>query len=160
MRSENCYSLEAMGVYIQNKKAHFNFELLEHFEAGLVLTGNETKAIRAGKGKLEGGHVIIRGGEPFLVGISISPYQESNTPKGYDPERPRKLLLSSKEISHLEVQSEQVGLTIVPLKLYNNGRKIKLGIALARGKKKADKRETLKKRDTKREIDRILKTQH
>ncbi len=149
-----------MSAYITNKKAHFNFEMLEEFEAGIVLSGHEAKAIRAGKGKLEGGHVVIRGSEAFVVGISISPYQEANTPKGYDPERARKLLLSQKELAHLGAQGEQAGLTIVPLKLYNNGRKIKLEIALARGKKKADKRETIKKRDTRREIDRILKNQH
>ena len=94
-----------------------------------------------------------------MVGISISPYQEANTPKNYEPERARKLLLSQKELARLEAQGEQAGLTIVPIKLYNNGRKIKLEIALARGKKKTDKRETIKKRDTKREIDRILKNQ-
>jgi SsrA-binding protein len=148
-----------MATYISNKKAHFNFEILETVEAGLVLSGAEVKAIRAGKGKLDGGHVVVRGGEAFLVGISISPYQEKNTPKSYDPERPRKLLLSKKELAHLGQESEQAGLTLVPLKLYNNGRNIKLEVALARGKKKTDKRETLKERDTKREIDRILKSQ-
>ena len=148
-----------MSTYIANKKAHFNFEILEEFEAGIVLYGHEAKSVRAGKGKLEGGHVLVRGGEAYVVGISISPYQEANTPKGYDPERVRKLLLSQKEIAHLEEKGEQAGLTVVPLKLYNNGRKIKLEIALARGKKKTDKRETIKKRETKREIDRILKGQ-
>ncbi len=146
-------------AYISNKKAHFNFEILQDYEAGIVLYGHEAKAVRAGKGKLEGAHVVIRGGEAYLVGASISPYQETNTPKNYEPERARKLLLSKKELSELEVKGEQAGLTVVPLKLYNNGRKIKLEIALARGKKKTDKRETIKKRDTKREIDRILKHQ-
>lgn len=149
-----------MTTYIQNKKAHFNFEILQEYEAGIVLSGTEVKAIRASKGKLEGAHVVVRGKEAFLVGASISSYQEANTPKNYDPERPRKLLLSQKEIAELEEKGEQAGLTIVPLKLYNNGRNIKLEIALARGKKKADKRESIKKRDTKREIDRILKNQH
>lgn len=87
-----------MKAYIQNRKAHFNFEILETFEAGLVLQGFEAKSIRAGKGKLEGAHVIIRGGEAFLVGTSISPYQPANTPKNYDPERTRKLLLSKKNL--------------------------------------------------------------
>lgn len=148
-----------MSVYISNKKAHFNFEILKDYEAGVVLYGHEAKAIRAGKGKLEGAHVVVRGGEAFLVGASISPYQVANTPKKYDPERARKLLLSRKELHELELQGEQAGLTIVPLKWYNNRQKIKLEIALARGKKKADKRESIKQRDTKREIDRILKTQ-
>lgn len=148
-----------MKAYIQNRKAHFNFEILETFEAGLVLQGFEAKSIRAGKGKLEGAHVIIRGGEAFLVGTSISPYQPANTPKNYDPERTRKLLLSKKELAHIEQQTEKAGLTGVPIKLYNAGRKIKLEFALARGKKKFDKRETLKARDTKRDIDRTLKSQ-
>lgn len=148
-----------MSAYITNKKAHFNYEILETFEAGISLFGYEVKAIRAGRGKLEGAHVVIRGKEAFLVGASISYFQEANTPKSYEPERSRKLLLSRKELAKLEVQGEQAGLTIVPLKWYNNGRNIKLEIALARGKKKQDKRESIKNRDTKREIDRILKTQ-
>lgn len=148
-----------MSAYISNKKAHFNFEILETFEAGIVLSGHEVKAVRLKRGKLEGGHVVIRGGEAYVVGISISPYQEANEPKGYDPERVRKLLLSKKELAQLETKGEQAGLTLVPLKLYNKGRKIKLELALARGKKKQDKRESIKKRDTKRDIDRILKTQ-
>lgn len=148
-----------MGAYITNKKARFNYEILETFEAGLVLFGYEVKAIRAGRGKLEGAHVIVRGKEAFLVGSSVSFYQEANTPKGYEPERVRKLLLSKKELRLLEEKGEQAGLTIVPISWYNKGSSIKLELALARGKKKQDKRETLKKRDTKREIHRILKTQ-
>lgn len=148
-----------MTTYIQNRKARFDFEILETFEAGLVLFGHEVKAIRAGKGKLEGAHVIIRGGEAYLVGASVSPFQPLNTPKSYDPERPRKLLFSKKELAHLERQTETARLTAVPLKWYNAGRNIKLSVALARGKKKADKRETLKARDNKRDIDRIMKSQ-
>ncbi len=148
-----------MAAYIQNKKVHLNFEILETFEAGLVLFGYEVKAIRAGRGKLEGGHVVIRGGEAFLVGSSVAFFQEANTPKGYDPERTRKLLLSKKELLKLEREGEQAGLTIVPIKLYNTKRTIKLEIGLVRGKKKADKRQSMKERDVKRDIDRILKTQ-
>lgn len=148
-----------MTAYISNKKAHFNYEILETFEAGISLFGYEVKAVRAGRGKLEGGHVVVRGGEAFLVGASISHYQEANTPKNYDPERSRKLLFSKKELGHLETQGEQAGLTLVPIKLYNHGRNIKLEVALARGKKKQDKRESIKARDTKRDIDRILKSQ-
>lgn len=149
-----------MSAYISNKKARFDYEILETFEAGVVLAGYEVKAVRSGKGKLEGGHVVIRGGEAYLVGASIAHYQEANTPKKYDPERVRKLLFSKKELAHLEVKGEQSGLTLVPVKLYNNGRNIKLEVALARGKKKQDKRESLKARDTKRDIDRILKSQN
>jgi SsrA-binding protein len=148
-----------MTTYVQNKKARFNFELLEEFEAGVVLSGHEVKAIRAGKAKLDGAYVIIRGGEAFLVGSSISPFQVANTPKGYDPERARKLLFSQKELGKLERESENAGLTIVPIKWYNKNRHIKLAVAIGRGKKKADKRETLKSRDAKREIDRTLKQQ-
>jgi len=148
-----------MSTYIQNRKARFNFEILETFEAGLVLQGHEAKSIRAGKGKLEGAHVIIRGGEAFLVGASVSAYQPANTPKSYEAERVRKLLLSKKELLLIEQQTEKARLTAIPLKLYNVGRKIKLEIALARGKKKFDKRETLKARDSKRDIDRTLKNQ-
>ncbi|MCA9361445.1 SsrA-binding protein SmpB [Candidatus Kaiserbacteria bacterium] len=148
-----------MTTYVQNKRAHLNFELLKSFETGVVLFGYEVKAIRANQAKLEGSHVIIRGDEAFLVGANISAYQPANTPKNYDGQRARKLLLSKKEIKELERASENAGLTLVPLKWYNKGSKIKLAIAIARGKKKADKRESLKKRDTKREIERTLKGQ-
>lgn len=148
-----------MSTYIQNRKARFNFEILETFEAGLVLFGYEVKAIRAGKGKLDGAYVIIRGGEAFLVGASISPFQVANTPKSYDPERPRVLLLSKKQLALFEQQTEKARLTAVPLKLYNNGQKIKLEVALARGKKQQDKRESIKERDNKRDIERTLKNQ-
>ena len=145
--------------YIQNKKAHFDYDFLEQYEAGVVLHGYEVKAIRANKGSLNGAYVIIRGGEAFLVNASISPFQVANTPKNYDPERARKLLLSKKQLAELELGSEKQRLTIVAIKWYNNKRKVKLHIALARGKKQADKRETLKARDNKREIDRIMKSQ-
>ena len=148
-----------MSDFVQNKKAYFDYEFLEQYEAGVVLTGHEVKSIRANKASLNGAYVIIRGGEAYLVNASISPYQVANTPKGYDPERARKLLLSKKQIEELEQGSEKQGLTIVATRWYNNKRKVKLGIALARGKKKADKRETLKARDNKREIDRIMKSQ-
>ena len=124
-----------------------------------MLHGYEAKAIRAGKGKLDGAYVIIRGKEAFLVGASVAAYQPANTPKSYDPERARKLLLSKKELAHLELQTETARLTAIPLKLYNVGRKIKLEIALARGKKKHDKRESIKARDSKRDIERTLKSQ-
>jgi SsrA-binding protein len=149
-----------MSTYIQNRKAHFDFEILETLEAGLVLEGFEVKSVRAGKGKLDGAFVKVRGKEAFLIGASISPFQVANTPKKYDPERARKLLLSKKELAHLERQTETAGLTAIPLKLYNVGRNIKLEVAIARGKKKFDKRETLKERDTKRDIARTLKSQY
>ena len=148
-----------MTTYIQNRKARFNFEILETLEAGLVLHGFEVKALRAGKAKLDGAYVLVRGGEAFLTGATISPYQPANTPKSYDPERARKLLLSKKELAYLERETETAHLTAVPLRCYNENGKIKLEIAVARGKKKADKRETIKARDSKRDIERTLKNQ-
>lgn len=149
--------LSLMTTYVQNKKATFNFEILERFEAGLVLAGHEVKAIRAGKANLQGAYVIVRGSEAFLVGASVSPYQQKNTPDEYDPERPRKLLLSKKELKKLEETDAQKGLTIVPIKLYNTGRNVKLEIGIARGKKKFDKRQTIKARDMARDVKRELK---
>lgn len=148
-----------MTSYISNKKATRDFELLEEFEAGIALSGQEVKSVRNGRGVLDGAHVIVRGGEAFLVGASIPPYQPANTLADYDPERPRKLLLTKKELAKLETDSEKKGLTIVPIKLYNAGRLLKLKIAIARGKKQHDKRETIKARDTKRDLERELKYQ-
>ena len=148
-----------MTTYLSHKKAHFDYEVLQTYEAGIVLSGHEVKSVRASRGKLEGGFVIIRGGEAFLVGVNINPYQPNNQLKKYDAERARKLLLKKKELKEIEKQTETAGLTAIPLKLYNSGRNIKLELAVVRGKKKHDKRETLKARDTKRDIERILKNQ-
>lgn len=148
-----------MSDFITNKKAYFDYEILEHYEAGVVLTGAEVKSVRAAKASLNGAYVIIRGGEAYLINASISPYQVANTPKRYEPDSARKLLLSKKQLAELYRGSEQEGLTIVAIKWYNYKRFLKLSIGLARGKKKADKRETLKNRDNKRDIDRIMKSQ-
>ncbi len=146
-----------MTVLVKNKKASFDYEILETFEAGVELFGYEVKSLRNGRGKLEGAHVIVRGGEAYLVGASIAPYQPKNIPKDYDPERPRRLLLTRKELNVLLGFESMKGLTIIPISLYNKGRYIKLQLASVRGKKKADKRESIKERDTKREIDRVMK---
>lgn len=142
---------------IDYKKAGLRFIPLETFSAGIVLTGAETKAVRAKQGKLDGARVVIRGGEAFVLGLSIPPYQQGNTPAGYDPERPRKLLLSKKEIAYLDSQEAKKGLTIIPLQVYNKGRYLKVQVAVVRGKHKADKRETLKKKDAQRDIERALR---
>lgn len=142
---------------ITHKRAHFDFEILDTYEAGISLLGTEVKSIRKGQGKLEGSHVVIRGGEAFLVGASIPAFQKANVAKSYDSERARKLLLARKEILELEQKSEKQGLTIVPISLYNKGTKLKLEIAVARGKKKHDKRESIKERDTKRDLAREVK---
>lgn len=142
---------------ISNKKARFNYEILEEIEAGLVLAGYEVKSIRAGHGSLEGARILVRGGEAFLVGASIPPYQVANAPKEYDRERPRKLLLKEREIALIADAESKKGLTVVPLSVYNKGRNLKVEIAIVRGKKNRDKRETIKKRDTERDLRRSLK---
>jgi SsrA-binding protein len=151
---------ERMSTYSTHRRAHFDYEILDTFEAGLVLIGHEVKSVRLGRAKLEGGHVAVRGGQALLIGASIPPYQTTNTPVSYDPERPRVLLLSRKELARLDQETEKAGLTAVPLSLYNSGRNIKLKIGLARGKKNTDKRETIKDRDAKRDIERTLKSQN
>lgn len=146
-----------MPMLIENKKAYFDYEILEKFEAGLVLVGWEVKSLRQAWGKLAGSHIIIRGGEAFIVNMNIPPYQAKNLPTDFEENRTIKILLSKKEINYLAGQTHKTGLTIVPLKLYTKGRKIKMEIALVKGKKKFDKRETIKKREDKRKIERIFK---
>ena len=142
---------------IEHKKVRLEYELLEEYEAGLELLGYEVKSLRARHGKLEGAHIVVRGGEAYLVGATIPPYQPKNTPKEYDPGRTRKLLLTQKELIALASFEGQKGLTIVPVSVYNKGSNLKLRIAVAKGKKARDKRAALKERDSKREINRTLK---
>ena len=144
---------------VEHKKARFDYEVLEEYEAGIELLGHEVKSLRAHHGKLEGSHVIVRGGEVYIIGMSVPPYQPKNTPKEYDPARTRKLLLTKKEIAALAVFEGQKGLTIIPLSVYNKKSKLKVRIAVARGRKKYDKRAVLKQRDTEREIRRTLKNE-
>ena len=146
-------------AFIETKKVRLEYELLETFESGAELFGYEVKAIKNGMGSLEGARVMVRGGEAFLVGATISPYQEKNTPDSYDTERSRRLLLNKKEIEQIAGAESKKGLTIVPIKWYNTNRRVKIEIAIARHKKKHDKRQTLKERDTKRQIERTLKNQ-
>jgi SsrA-binding protein len=146
-----------MTSYAENRKARFNYEILEKYETGIELLGTEVKSVRGGQMSLEGAFVIIRGGEAYLINANIPPYQIKNAPKDYDPLRNRKLLLTKKEINELAGSEKNKSLTIVPISVYNKGRKIKMEIALVKGKKKFDKRETLKKRDTDREIRREYK---
>ena len=148
-----------MSVLIQNKKAGLNYEILENFEAGIELLGFEVKALRQKRGELAAAHVTVRGGEAYLIGMQIPPYQAANTPKGYEPVRNRRLLLTKTEIGKLADNEGKKGLTIVPISVYNKGGKIKLQVAVVRGKKKFDKRQDIKKRDTDREIRRTLKNQ-
>ena len=142
---------------ISNKKAHFNYEILERYQAGIELLGPEVKALRASHGSLEGSHVTVRGGEAFLIGMSVNPYQVGNMPKGYDATRNRRLLLTKTEIAELGTQESKKGLTIVPLSVYNKGHKLKVEIAIVKGKKSHDKRETIKKREAERDVMRDIK---
>lgn len=137
----------------ENRKARFNYEILETFPAGIELTGQEVKAVRAGKISLTGAYVSMRGGEAFLLGANIEPYQPKNA-LDFDPLRPKRLLLSRVELAELALAEDTKGLTIVPLSVYNKGRFLKVDVAVARGKKKFDKRETIKKRDTERDQNR------
>lgn len=138
-----------------NRKAHFDYEILKEFEAGIVLLGQEVKALKIGYGNLTGAYVIIRGGEAWLVNFSLPPYQPKNTPADYQPDRARRLLLREEEIKELADKIHE-GLTIVPLRVYTKGSRLKIAIALARGKKKGDKREAIKKRETEREMRRSI----
>jgi SsrA-binding protein len=142
---------------IEHKKARFDYEILKEFEAGIELEGHEVKSLRGKLGKLEGSHVVIRNGEAYIVGMQVPAYQPKNLKAEYDPERSRKLLLTKKELAELAGMEGQKGLTILPLRVYNKGRNLKVLIAAARGRKKYDKRAVLKERDSRREIDRTLK---
>ena len=121
------------------------------------MKGKEVKFLRKKLGSLDGSRVVVRGGEAFIVGMTIPAYQSTNAPKSYDPERARRLLLTKKEISYLYAAESKKGLTIVPLEVYTNKELIKVRIAIVRGKSKSDKREDLKKRDALRETGRVLK---
>ncbi|KND50339.1 MAG: SsrA-binding protein [Parcubacteria bacterium C7867-007] len=142
---------------IENKKAGLRFEVLKSFQAGIELTGAETKSLRARQGSLEGARVLVRGGEAYIVGMSISPYQVANTPAGYESDRLRRLLLNKKEIAEILEAESKKGLTVVPFEVYNSGRYLKMRIAIVRGKNKADKREDIKRRDDEREIGRVIR---
>jgi SsrA-binding protein len=115
----------SMPELVKNKKATFNHEILDTFEAGIELFGHEVKSLRNGRGKLEGGHVIIRGGEAYLMGTTIAPYQPTNAPKEYEATRPRRLLLTRKELNVLIGIEATKGLTMVPISLYTKNRNIK-----------------------------------
>jgi len=153
-----------MKVLAENRKAKFEYEILEKFEAGLVLLGQEVKSIKTGRISIKGSYVVLRQSakgvlpEVYLVGANIPPYQPKNTPKDYEPERSRKLLLTKSEIKHLIGKTKEKGLTLIPLRVYTKRGKIKLEFGIAKGRKKADKRELIKKREAERELKRELKS--
>lgn len=145
--------------FAENRKAYFNYEIIEKITAGIELLGFEVKSVKAGRMTLDGAYAVMRGNEAFLIGSSITLLQPKNAPKDYDERRNRKLLLTKKEIKRLSGSEKQNGLTIVALSVYNVGHKIKVELGLAKGKKKSDKRESIKKRESDREINRTLKNE-
>ena len=153
-----------MKILAENKKAYFNYKILEKLEAGISLIGQEVKSLKTRRVNLAGNYVVLKqlterkNPEVFWIGAKIPPYQPKNAPSDYNPERPRKLLLKKSEIKYLIGKSRQKSLTLIPLKLYTKNGQIKLEFAIAKGKKKFDRRESIKKREIEREIQRVLKT--
>jgi len=141
-----------------NRRARFDFDILETFEAGLSLHGYEVKSVKMGRASIGGAHAIIRGEEAYIIGMQIPPYQPDNTPDTYDPSRTKKLILKKAEIRSLIGKIIQKGLTLTPIRVYTKRGLVKMELGLARGKKKEDKRQKIKERDAKRKIERTLKT--
>lgn len=140
----------------RNKKAYFDYQILENFEAGIALSGQETKSAKLGQINLKGAYVTVANNQVSLLNAHIAPYQFAMIKK-YDPRHTRKLLLHKKQIDYLAGKLNEKGITILPLKAYAKKGFIKLEIGIARGKKKYDKRETIKKRESERAIGRALK---
>jgi len=144
-------------IVSDNRQARFLYEILETFEAGIALVGTEVKSIRSGKVNLRDGYGLVRNGEVWLINVHISPYEASGQYFNHDPRRSRKLLLHRKEINKLIGQIEQKGLTLVPLKMYLKGSNVKVTLALGKGKKLHDKRESLKRKQDERDMARAMK---
>lgn len=141
---------------VANRRAYHDYQILDSFETGIVLTGPEVKSVRGGRISLEGSFVRIRGSEIYLVNAQIFPYPYAR-PENYDPRRTRKLLMHKREIISLKTKLASADLTLVPLECYNHDGLFKLKIALAKGKREYQKREKIKKRDIEREIQRKLR---
>jgi SsrA-binding protein len=148
---------ESFKIVADNRQARFRYEILETYEAGIELKGTEVKSIRQGKANLRDGYALIRNGEAWLLNMHISPYEQSSAFFNHDPRRTRRLLLHKQEIRKLIGKVEQEGLTLIPLKMYMKKGLVKLTIALGKGKKLHDKRESIKQRDDKREMARATK---
>jgi SsrA-binding protein len=143
-------------IVASNRRARHDYEILDQVEAGLVLEGSEVKSLREGKAQLKDSFAHIRDGEAFLIGAYIAPYDFSRG-GGHDPERTRKLLLNRREIDRLGARVAEQGLTLIPLDLHFRSGRVKVNLGLARGKNTIDKRDTLKERDQKREMERAMK---
>ncbi len=146
-----------MEILAENRRAFFDYEILEKYEAGIQLTGSEVKAAKLGKMNISAAYAIIREGELWLLNSSIAPYQAKNVSKEYDPLRTRKLLLKKSEINELFGKLQQKGLTLLPLKVYNKDGKIKIELGLGKGRKLYDKRQKIRAQEIEREIKRTLK---
>jgi len=146
-----------MKIIAENKKAYFNYEILENFEAGLSLIGQEVKSLKTRGVNLAGSYIVTKNEEFYWIGAKIPPYQPKNISPDYNPERSRKLLLNKSEMKYLIGKSKQKGLTLIPLRVYTKNGKIKLEFGIGKGKKVFNKRELIKKRDIEREIERTLK---
>ncbi len=146
-----------MNIYASNRRVVFDYHILETIEAGIELTGFETKAVRLGRININGSYAIIKNNQIWLLNAAISPYQPQNLPSEFSGERTKRLLLKKKEIQNLIGRTKEKGLTLVPLRVYSRGERIKIGIALARKKLKSDKREIIKKKEIKKEIGKFLK---
>ncbi len=147
---------ESKRLVCQNKKAYHDYEILETFEAGMVLVGTEVKSLREGRANLKDSYAKVKKGEVFLYGLHISPYTHAFY-DNHDPERVRKLLLHRYEIKRILGKTQEKGFALIPLKIYFSGGRAKVEIALARGKKLYDKRESIKRKEERREIDRMRK---
>jgi SsrA-binding protein len=147
---------DSFKIVARNRRARFEFDLLETIEAGIVLTGTEVKSLRNGKASLEESYAGIDNGEVFLYGCDIPEYLQANR-MNHKPKRPRKLLLHRREIDKLLLKASEKGLTIVPLKIYFKDGVAKVEVSVARGRKTYDKRDALKKQDAKRDMDRALR---
>lgn len=150
---------QGIKIVYNNKRANFDYELLERYEAGLALTGTEIKSIRASKVSLQKSYVQARGDELWLLEANIAQYDHGNI-HNHDPERPRKLLLHRREIDKILANVAQKGLTLVPTRMYLKEGRAKVEIALARGKRKFDKRADLAKRDSDRQVERALREKY
>lgn len=146
-----------MEILLKNTKANFNYETQKKFEAGISLFGFEVKSLKSHQGSINESYIEMKDGEAYLVKAHIPAFQPNNTPEDYNPGRARKLLLNKKELELLADSVKQANLTVIPISMYNKGRNIKLEIALAKGKKKFDKRESIKKRDIEKDLGRKLK---
>ncbi|HEY9866423.1 MAG TPA: SsrA-binding protein SmpB [Candidatus Obscuribacterales bacterium] len=148
---------EGFKIVSDNRKARYLYEILETYEAGIALEGTEVKSIRAGKVNLQDAYALIRGGEAWLLNAHISPFEKASVYFNHDPRRTRKLLLHKEQINKLLGQVEQKGLTLVPLKMYLKGGRVKVDIAVGRGKKLHDKRDDIRQKDDKRAMERAMK---